>query len=171
MFRAMILSLFGGTFEVRMINTKSGKDIPGTRLCKGGYWKCRKVFNKKTGFNSKPGTILRLQAVAVLKTNSSPVNMDQYLAAQEPVVEIPEGMIIIDEGGRVHPSEVYMDPYDIGASIERQSDFMAEHQDEPNAYQGEDPDDHKCDDQGPQDWDGATGGYFPTCSICGEFQN
>jgi hypothetical protein len=77
----------------------------------------------------------------------------------------------------------YVDPYDnpahdpdmdieaekagIAESNERQSEFMHKHQDEPNAYQGEDEDDHVCDELGPQDWDGESGIYRLTCSICG----
>jgi len=176
MFRAMILSLFGGVFEVRLINLKSGKDIPGTRLYKGSFWKCRKVFlNKKL----KYGELKRLQAVTVLDhdINSTkemidpveqvvkiPEDMVTRIEGTFPLTGIPEGaeMIIIDEASDVDPG--------IYESNARQSDFMAKTQDEPNEYQGEDLDDHTCDVNGPQDWDTDTDTYRPTCSICSAFQ-
>jgi hypothetical protein len=172
MFRAFILSLLGGTFEVRLINTQSGKDIPGTRLFKGGYWKARKVlFNK----NLKAGQVIRLQAVTVL-------NWDYQTPDQEEaMVEIPPDMIVVDEASQISqeawdagkapessiPKGVIT--HNIGEANQRQSDFMHEHQDEPNEYRGEDVDDHVCDDEGPQDWDTDSDTYRPTCSVCESF--
>jgi len=179
MIRAFVLSFLGAYFEVRLINTKSGKDIPGTRLCRGGYWKCRKVCRNKT---LKTNEVLRLQAVTQL---------DWRFQASETLIEIPpEMMINVDEGATVVPDKIwhnsdlndlkkrvdgefrdfqeeFASPSDIGDSNARQSEFMAEHQDEPNAYRGEDLDDHLCDLDGPQDWNMDTSIYEPTCSICG----
>jgi hypothetical protein len=64
MLRAFILYLLGARFEVRVINLKSGKDIPGTCLYKGGYWKCRKLTGDK---ELKPQQMIRLQAVTTLE--------------------------------------------------------------------------------------------------------
>jgi hypothetical protein len=159
MFKAFILSLLGGTFEVRLISTKSGKDIPGTRLFKGGYWKSRKVMANK---NLKDGEVIRLQAVTVLDWDyQTPVQ------AEEPLVEIPPDMIVVDEASEI--SQEAWDrakSYDIGDSNARQSEFMEKHQDEP-PYRGEDVDDHLCDTDGPQDWDSEATIYRETCSICG----
>ena len=159
MIRAFIMWLARPVYEVRLINTKSGKDIPGTRLFKGSYFKCRRVFRDK---RLKYGQMVRLQAVSVL---------DHRICSQLDVPE-PE-MIIFDEASEVSP-EVFgqirqAKDNDIGASNARQSEFMEKHQDEPNTYGGEDDDDHECDSKGPLDWDFESDDYVPTCSFCGRF--
>jgi hypothetical protein len=135
-------------YEVRLINMKSGKDIPGTRLFKGGYFKCRRVFLDK---RLKYGQMVRLQAVAVL---------DHRISDAQPAT--PHHVVTVEP---VEPAE----PHDIAASNARQSEFMEKHQDEPNTYGGEDDDDHECDSKGPLDWDFESDDYVPTCSFCGRF--
>ena len=65
MIRAIWLFFLGPIWEVRDVNCKSGKDIPGTRLHppkgrRATYLQCRRFF-KRT--EPKPGHILKLQAV------------------------------------------------------------------------------------------------------------
>lgn len=181
MFRAFIMWLASPVYEVRLINTKSGKDVPGTRLFRGSYFGARKVMAKK---KLKYGEMIRLQAVAVLDHRINSTNPIH----EEPMVVIPSDMIIVDEASEISqeawdaaaPEDGIMNQpklhKDIGKPVygiaERnasQSEFMHEHQDEPNVYGGEDPFDHKCDDMGPQDWNTETDTYQITCSICGAF--
>lgn len=160
--KAMILFLLGTTFEVRLINCRTGKDIPGRCMYKGGYWKARKVYKK---INVKYGYTLRLQAVTLMKhrlNSTEPVSLEdaqdhQNQIARQRLDNVSEKRLYGEAG------------YGIAESNARQSEFMAEHQDEPNAYGGEDPDDHVCDLDGPQDWDDERGVYRPTCSTCGTF--
>ena len=65
MFKAMILTLLGATFEVRVISPTTGKNIPGRSIYQGGYWKARKVYQKQVG-KLKYGYVLRLQARTLL---------------------------------------------------------------------------------------------------------
>ena len=75
MIRAMLMWLAGATFEVRMIKTRSGKDIPGRLYCRGGYWKCRKYFKHR---KVKYGLKLRLQAANVLDNRlGQPATMEE----------------------------------------------------------------------------------------------
>lgn len=193
MFRAMILALMGAIFEVRLINMKSGKDIPGTRLFKGGYFKARKAMRKR---KLKYGEMIRLQAVAVLDWKIE----DNYIKERieqakwtpeevqdlkdkvsEPMVTIPPDMIIVEDNPMADGMPEFVKTriegtfpkaeHGIAESNARQSEFMHEHQDEPNEYHGEDLDDHVCDVSGPQDWDAEEGRYAVTCSVCGDFQN
>ena len=94
MIRAMILALLGATFEVRVINTKSGKDIPGTRICKGGYWTCRKATHNR---NLKYGEVIRLQAISILEWDVNDTKpRDDAIAEVESVVGLPDDMVIVE---------------------------------------------------------------------------
>ena len=159
MFRAFLFNALGGTFEVRLINMKSGKDVPGTKLYKGGYFKARQVARDK---HLKDGQMIRLQVVAVLDYRAN----DAFAAANlaRDVMNPPE-QGIMDQPEL--PADLGKPVYDIGESNARQSEFMHEHQDEPNVYTGTDPDDHDCDTLGPQDWSENDSQYHMTCSVCG----
>ena len=147
MIRAAIIKILGGTFEVRSINLRSGKNIPGTCLYKGSYFKARKVFKKR---EPKAGTIIRLQAINVLDYHIKPID--------DLAVEAPLAAQYADDAEHVATI------HDIGMANARQSEFMAKHQDEPNVYTGTDHGDHECDANGPWEFVGDT--YMPTCSIC-----
>jgi len=159
MFRAMILWLAGATFEVRVVSITTGKDIPGRCIFKGGYWKARKIFNTP-GYRMKPGHVIRLQAVAVTAHRFEKPKIPEQIYTEDEVQEFKDKL-----AGENVPRETH----DIGTSNARQSEFMAEHQDEPNVYTGTDKDDHDCDSNGPMEYDPNLPGYEVTCSICGGF--
>lgn len=164
MFRAIFLWVLSPVWEVRIVSTTTGKDIPGRCVYKGGYLKARKQFKKAKG---KYGDMIRLQAV---------VRTD-WKMNETRQVEAPEGMVHV----QVAPGITEGRPvYDIGASNARQSEFMHEHQDEPNVDGPEvddipltvdQMDEHYCNRLGPMDYDKQSGNYYPTCSVCGGFSS
>lgn len=164
MIKAMFLSLLGATFEVRQINMKTGKDIPGRCLAKGGYFKCRKVFRAK---NLKYGMMLRLQAVDVMQHRAN--------------TERPSDLLIVDEASDVTPEMLskakqiatgieQASHLDIGDSNARQSKFYEENPGSFEPYRGDDKDDHKCDSLGAMEFDDHTETYVSTCAVCGRTQ-
>ena len=164
MFRAIWIWVWSPVWEVRIVSTTTGKDIPGRCVYKGTYWKARKQFKKTKG---KYGNMIRLQAVirADWRMNETP-DIPKEMWPPEEVEEFKEKLreaVPIVEGN--HPRDLPVEPHDIGTSNARQSEFMEKHQDEPNVYQGEDHGDHECDRLGPMEFDKALG-YLPTCSIC-----
>ncbi len=170
MIKAMILYLLGAIFEVRLINCRTGKDIPGRCLYKGSYWKARKVFRRR---KLKMGYILRLQAVSLIAFDDRVRQLPKKIWSDDDVAD-------------------FKNKWDIGAANARQSDFMHEHQDEPNVsgpdnddlgledaesksrWSDDDShaaaftenDDHECNSGGHLEYDKALG-YLPTCTICG----
>lgn len=78
MFKAMILTLLGATFEVRVISPTTGKDIPGRCLFKGKYRKARKAYLKAAA-KVKVGHTLRLQAVTITDSFTKTGVVDEYL--------------------------------------------------------------------------------------------
>jgi len=170
MFRAMIMWLASPIYEVRLINMKSGKDIPGTRLFKGSFFKARRVFRDK---HLKYGQLVRLQAVSVLdhRMNADTMTIiDEASEVPEKVWDsIPEGVITHGDSDPDFMKVRVEGEFPIAEANQRQSDFMHKHQDEPTEYRGEDLDDHVCDDSGALDFNQATGEYQPTCTICGAF--
>ena len=172
MIRAMILWLLGATFEVRMISLKTGKIIPGRCMYRGGYWQARKVFKRQ---RLKNRYLVRLQAFTTLDSRQNiqfsltEAQDKQNQITNERLDNIKTAMAGQGQRG-VNPMADGMPPLanvqnDIGESNARQSEFMHEHQDELNVYQGEDKDDHECDSTGPLEFDKALG-YVPTCSVC-----
>ena len=172
MFKVMILWILVPSWEVRIVSTKTGKDIPGRCAYKGTYWRARKAFKKTKG---KYGDMIRLQAVIRTdwKMNEKP-DIPKEVWPAEDVEEFKEklraevprkisDMLIVDEAGEVSP-----EAWDIAASNKRQSEFMARHQDEPN-FDGPEDDDiepiHICNTLGPMEFDKALG-YVSTCNIC-----
>ena len=185
MIRALLLNLLGGTFEVRLISLKSGKNIPGTLVCEGGYFKCRKKARDK---HLKDGQMIRLQHVAVLDHRIN--DIDAFVAANQArdVLDFtttapPAGMEHVQvapgitEGRRIVPEQGVMEqpelPADIGKPVynrEPSGDISISKPQDPDAfepYTGTDPDDHDCDTLGPQDWSVDDSAYHLTCSICG----
>ena len=178
MIRAMILWLLGATFEVRLINSKTGKDIPGRCLYKGGYWKARRVYRNK---RLKYGYVVRLQAVSLLdhRINATkPMTIEEaqdnqnYIANKrldniKTATGLPHDFDekLMDAGKRLN------EPHDISTSNAEQS---ASFEKDPGAafeaYQGEDYGDHECDSNGPLEFHKVLDDYRPTCSICGTLQ-
>lgn len=142
MIRAILLAMLGCEFEVRLISTKSGKDIPGRRLLRGSYWKCRKLFKSKDG---KYGEAMRLQAITTLdwKMNGSV-------------------MTIIDEASEV-PPDAWEKPLPVAEpdfmEVRVEGEFPADPELVPV---------HECDENGPMEWGFNVDHYVPTCSQCGE---
>lgn len=147
MIRIMMMWLAGATFEVRLINVKTGKKIPGRLQCTGGYWKCRKTFKRK---RLKYGYMLRLQAVSVMdyRINSDVENIRSRMqetahraAHSDQSVETAMPLPVMAEIGVVDAS-----PEEIELAV------------------------HQCNEAGPMDWDFSADEYRPTCSVCGELQ-
>lgn len=165
--KALLLRLLGATFEVRRVNTKLGKDLPGTCLHKGpGYRAAKKAYNAAAA-KAKRGQLIRLQAV---------VRMGGHLVAKSALNDPPPIMTPEVKSAAAAAEPVPHETHDIGASNARQSEFFRKHQDEPNVDYGDDDDavpgnddlipDHAHDYNGPLVL--HDGLYAPTCSICGE---
>lgn len=195
MIRAFILYLLGTTFEVRLINSKTGKDIPGRCMYKGGYWKARRVYRKK---HLKYGYVLRLQAVVVLdhQINSTRTLEDGPPTEHKPLFDPPKPMTLEEAQSRQNyiankrldniktamtppdfdekleaAGKRLNEPHGIGASNAAQSEsFEQDPGAAHEAYQGYDKDDHDCDSSGPMDWSFEANEYVATCMVCGELQ-
>ena len=172
--RAILTYIAGGEFEVRLINLKSGKKIPGTLICRGSYFKCRRVWRDK---HLKYGQMVRLQAVAVLDyriNDRKPMDLEeaqekanqianQRLDNLKMALEPPAGMEHVQVAPGITEGRPIAAPEE---GVMQQPELPAE-LGEP-VYKDELPEpDHKCDDKGPQDWREADGQYHPTCSVCG----
>lgn len=190
MFRAIWIWVWSPVWEVRIVSTTTGKDIPGRCVYKGTYWKARKQFKKTKG---KYGNMIRLQAVIRADWRMNETRPDLLIVDE--ATDVPrETYVPIVEGN--HPRDLLMDEpvlenpmadgmpefmttriegefpkHDIGEANARQSEFMEKHQDEPNVYQGEDHGDHACNEDGPMECDAVLGIYMPTCTICGALEN
>ncbi len=183
MIRAMILQLLGAVFEVRLVSLKTGKDYPGTRICRGSYWKCRKVYQKKQFKNHQE---LRLQAVIRIKALRVDVDIPEKV--QEMKDKIRETKWTDSDLADVNATQREDRAEYAGMNFgETHSEWLRRTSDmlraglEPHLhpdlgknvynpdYQGEDLDDHKCDTSGPLDWDTDNDIYASTCSICGTF--
>ena len=153
--KALILRLFGATFEVRRVNAKLGKDLPGTCLHKGpGYRAAKKAYVAAMG-KAKVGELIRLQAVLRLNTavtqekvggDLSPKPADKVPpTSPEPSVQSPQespnvgGDFSDVDGPLSHPEEPVGDLF---------------------------PAEHQCDFAGPLTL--VNGRYTPSCSICGK---
>ena len=165
MIRAILMRMLGLSpiYEVRTVSQLTGKDLPGTKLHGGTGYHSAKAAYTAARRKLKPGHQLRLQAVVTLDAKMS---------------EVPRGadVIIIDEAADVTP-----EMYDIAASNARQSEYMRQHQDEPN-FDGPDEDDepvtenpmaedmplfvHEHNFSGPMVY--VDGAYMPSCGECGE---
>ena len=171
------MRLFGLSpiWEVRVVNKSIKKDLPGTRLWHGSsYRKARAAYLK-----NKPKVLadhmIKLQAVSVVAMHWK---MSRETAQVEANIEASQRL---DNIAKMSETDVataletkkpsWPEPpitaaeYAIEESNARQSEYMAKHQDEPNAYNGSDPDDHTCNYSGPMTM-GEDGAYHPTCSIC-----
>lgn len=184
MIKAIILWLLGATFEVRLINQGTGKDIPGRCVYKGGYWKARKVFKAKR-YKLKQDQLLRLQAVSFLDVQQSPNVVSLTITGLVPDAPPTITKEVIEAAYSVGVEIGKAEPHDIGTSNARQSEFMHKHQDEPNVAGPEADDlppdfeqkmqasaaklDHECDSDGPMEYNEKTALYAETCIMCGEF--
>jgi len=172
MFRALIMWLANPVYEVRLISTKSGKDIPGRCLYKGGYFKARKVWRGK---KLKYGELIRLQAVSCLEWRAndvqSPSETVQPPAGMEHVQVAPG----ITEGRRIEPGRINIES-NPGAGDDRFKDeFMRTHVEGEFPAAEENTGDHECNSDGPLEWMREAHmqpeGYYPTCSICGQSED
>lgn len=177
MFKAILMRLFGlhPHWEVRSISQLTKKDLPGTRLYSGDSYRKARAAYKKEKARIKPDHKLKLQAVSVLAMHWKP----SIEGIQEAINE--EANKRLGNVAAVMPKVAWTEPEvqelkdkiegefpttpGIAESNARQSEFMAENQDEPNAYNGEDHGDHECNFSGPMEM-GDDGKYHPTCSIC-----
>ena len=177
MIRAFIAFIAGAEFEVRLVRTQTGKNIPGRCIGKGGYFKCRKIFKKKQG---KYGELLRLQAVSVLdwKINDDAGELEPWSAVVEAAGSVGVSVSVNSSVPRETIAQAAT-RFGITESNTRQSDFMHKHQDEPNVA-GPDETDlvepnapyvHHCDSDGPMEFFDEARGYLPTCTICGEIRS
>ena len=186
MIRAILMRMLGLSpiYEVRTVSQLTGKDLPGTKLHGGTGYHSAKAAYTAARRKLKPGHQLRLQAVVTLDAKMSEVSPGEVevLATSNPylkghvVIGEREAMIIIDEAADVTP-----EMYDIAASNARQSEYMRQHQDEPN-FDGPDEDDepvtenpmaedmplfvHEHNFSGPMVY--VDGAYMPSCGECGE---
>ena len=191
MIKALILWLLGATFEVRLVSLKTGKDIPGRCLYKGGWTKARRMYRNK---HLKYGNMVRLQAVNVL---GSRINDMKPMTSEE-----AQRTLNWVNNQRLDNLKTAQNKWDIGASNAQTSAFMHEHQDEPNVS-GPDANDladnsapaprrsnethdewvkrvsgtlreglkpiieaHECNSDGPLEWDSNAQDYVTLCSIC-----
>ena len=160
MIRAFILNLLGGTFEVRLIKLSSGKDIPGTCLYKGGYFKCRKAYAKAIQLKTKDPVAIRLQSINLLSVHANQVTLGT-MAKGAIYPPAKHTTWVIDEASEVTP-EMYnsIDAHPPEGDYPNKERYAIEGKFRPAT--------HDCDAAGPLEYLNDTSGYVPTCSVCGE---
>jgi len=185
-FKAILMRLFGLSpiYEVRTVSQLTGKTLPGTLLHSGsGYRAARAAFKSA---KLKDGHIVRLQAVVRLDAKKEKQKVwtnddkDRYLETlrAKNKAKVLDEKIPTDYGY----TPIYREPaepaepktWDIAASNARQSEYMHQHQDEPN-FDGPDEDDevkldHDCNRAGPMIYSHEAGAYVSTCSLCADLK-
>jgi hypothetical protein len=174
-FKAILMRLFGLSpiYEVRTVSQLTGKTLPGTLLHSGsGYRAARAAFKSA---KLKAGHLVRLQAVVRLNAKMDIVaaqeaqnritnkRLDALKEKQKAWTSVDESTPIYREPAEPAESKTW----DIAASNARQSEYMHQHQDEPN-FDGPDENDHECNLSGPMVYSHDVAAYQPTCSICNQ---
>lgn len=184
MIRALLLKLMYRLvqWEVRSVSTKSGKDIPGTRVFKGSYREARRYYK---GDYPKAQHELRLQAVIVAadKWNPGEIRHSEFSYAEADAAKTatgyPSGHTMSSDG--IYTKEVSSEDMDgmkltvrvtgdFPDDMEVPDDISINKPQDPDAfvpYAGEEYGDHDCDSDGPLEWSESEAGYLPSCSICG----
>ncbi len=160
--RRLLLWLLSPVYEVRVINVKTGKNVPGTRVHSGESYK--KAMAAYRAYKPKYGFQIKIQAVTVFNTRIN-----------------SEKLIIIDEVSEVNPgmyrAEVPAEDMDMeGAvvTVAMSDDFIVV----PEDVSRDSPhvpgevyvvgEEHACDYAGPMGF--HEGAYKATCSVCGDLQ-
>lgn len=175
MFKRILLWFLAPVYEVRRINVKTGRDVPGTKLYAGDdYREAREVFDNA---KLKYGFMVRLQAVHCFdyRINDSTPEVATIVHAEidNPQFQGHEQILvtITDEASDVDPS-VYK--RDIPASLMDAATVTVDPADSDDfvetRIEGTFPtaEGHACNFSGPMIYNQEKGRYNPTCSICGE---
>ena len=157
MIRALIMWLiWNAVWEVRVINTASGKDLPGEKKFSGGYWKARKFFKNH---EPKPGQLMRLQtrSVSAFKARIPPQPVAEQMSEVQTAVNDITNKRLDSVAMTASPTPVADVPH--GTLDPGTEDLVAS---------GGLPEAHLHDSTGPLDWNEGYGGYVATCSVCGQ---